>query len=120
QLGLFYLIEDVELQLRIDVAEEDVLGVAEFFGDAWLEVGEDTEPCLERLAAIEVVGVARLPAERLARLPLHVRQVHAARRQFLEMIFGKVGARRGARGRGAAWSEEHTSELQLRVALVFP
>src|SRR5258707_14003758 len=82
QLGLFYLIEDVELQLRIDVAEEDVLGVAEFFRDAGLKFGEDTEASLERLAVIEVVGVARLPAERLALLEFHPGEVHAARSQL--------------------------------------
>src|SRR5207237_6581334 len=37
-------------------------------------------------------GVAGLPAERLALLPLHTRQVYAARRQFLEMSFGKVAS----------------------------
>ncbi len=90
QLGLFYLIEHVELQLRIDVAEEDVFGVAEFFRDAGLKVGEDTETGLERFAAVQIVRISGFPAERLALLPFHTRQVDAARRQFLEMIFGKV------------------------------
>jgi hypothetical protein len=44
--GAAHLLEHVELQLRIDVAEEHPLRVAERVRDARLEVGEHAEPRL--------------------------------------------------------------------------
>src|SRR5206468_10883118 len=82
----------VELELWFDVSAEAVFGVAECLVDTGLKVGERAEASLKRFAAVQIVGVPALPAERLALLPLHTRQVHASRRQFLEMGFGKVAA----------------------------
>src|SRR2546429_210679 len=48
------------------------------------EGGDDAEPGLERLAAGEVVGILRLPAERLARGLLDAREVYAACLERLE------------------------------------
>ena len=89
---LLDLVEHAELQLGVDVSEEDILGVAELLGNARPEVGEDAEPGLERLAAVEIVRIARFPAKRLALLPLHPGQIDPALRERGEMGFREVGA----------------------------
>src|SRR4029077_1622733 len=82
------LIQHAELELGIDVAEERVTRFAERGGQFGPELREDAQTGLERLAAGEIVGVARLPAERLTGGLLHAREIHAAR---LERLQGREG-----------------------------
>src|SRR5207247_5360312 len=84
QRRLLHLVEYAELQLGVDVAEEQITRVTELRRQLGAEVGEDAEPGLERLAPGEVVGILRLPAERLARGLLHAREVYAALLERLE------------------------------------
>jgi len=86
QPGPFHLAQHAELELGIDVAQEDVLGGPEGFGDLGLEVGEHAESGLERLPALEIVAVLALPPEALARGALHARPVDPAGRQRLEVV----------------------------------
>src|SRR5690606_35615623 len=66
QTRLADLIQHVELQLGIDVAEEDPLGVPEALGDVRLEVREDAEAGLEGFTGVEVEAVHPRPSEALA------------------------------------------------------
>ena len=61
------LMEDVALQIGSDVGEEDVFGVAIFFGKARLEFGEDVEIGGEGDAIVEIFGIAAGPEEAFAR-----------------------------------------------------
>ena len=64
--GRLDLLDHVELQRRMDVAEEDQLGVAVALVELGLEVGEHAEPGVEGLAGGQVVGVLADPVEGLA------------------------------------------------------
>ena len=79
ELRLAHLAQHLELQARIDVAEEDERRVAELLGDLRREVREHAELRLERLGRVEVVAVAAAPAERLALGVLEPREIDAAR-----------------------------------------
>ena len=63
QLRLLHLVEHTQLQFGIDVTQEHKLCVTEFLGDTRVEVREHPESRLQRFTAVEVVGVARLPAK---------------------------------------------------------
>ena len=58
-----HLVEHGELQLRVDVAEEDVARVAEGLGQLGAEVGEDVELGVEGVGLVQVELVAPRPAE---------------------------------------------------------
>ena len=88
-LGLFDLLEDLELQRGVDVAEQHVGGVDVRLGELGAEVGEDVELRVERDAAHQVGVVAAGPAERLAGGALEPGEVDAAPRQRLEVAGGK-------------------------------
>ena len=62
--GLLDLRQHLELQPRIDVAEEDERRDAKLLGNLRPEVREHTEVRLERLGGVEIVPVASAPAER--------------------------------------------------------
>ena len=64
--GLRTCVEHVELQRRVDVAEEQELRVAPRLGQPRLEVGEHVELRVERGARRQILRVAPLPAEGLA------------------------------------------------------
>src|SRR3989449_7453096 len=107
------------MHLWVAVAEEPVARVAEPRGELGAEGGEHAEPRLQRLAAREVVGVPRFPAERLAGRPFHARQVHAARLELVQRTPGVVAPDHAHDLYGVMErSEEHTSELQSRLHLV--
>ena len=73
--GFVDLREHVELQPRIDVAEEDERRVAKLLGNLRPEVREHAEMRLERLGGVEVVAVAAAPAERRALGALEAREI---------------------------------------------
>ena len=62
----FDLLEDVALQIGSDVGQENVFGVAEFFGELGLEVGEDVEVGDQGFAFIEMLGIFSGPEEGFA------------------------------------------------------
>ena len=84
QLRLRDLIQYPELQLGVDVAEEHEARGAKRRRQLGPEAREHAEPRLQSLAARQVVGVFRLPAERLPVGSLDAAQVHAAGLEFLE------------------------------------
>ena len=83
--GSRHLAQDAELQLGIDVAEKKELGRAKGLGKLGLKVGEHAEPGLERLAALEVVGVLPLPPEALAVRALDAAPIDPAFPETLEL-----------------------------------
>src|SRR5690349_995242 len=83
---------DPELQLGVDVAQEDELRRAERRRDGGVEVGEHAEPRLQRLAALEIVGILPFPPERYAGHAGHAGEVDAALREAIELREWKVGA----------------------------
>ena len=85
QLGRLYLAQHVELQHRIDVAQEEVLGVAPAVGELGPEIGKHPEPGLQGLPALQVVAVLPLPAEALALGVLDPRPVDPALGQPLQL-----------------------------------
>ena len=89
------LAEHVELERRIDVAEEDELGVAVRVGELGLEGREHAEPGVEGLAGREVGRVAADPVERLARRALDARDVDAERGELVEVLLREVVADHG-------------------------
>src|SRR5207237_4147976 len=64
ELRLLHLLQDVELQSRVDVAEEDERRLAEVLWNLRREVREHAKMRLERLRHVEVVTIAAAPAER--------------------------------------------------------
>src|SRR5208282_1599418 len=69
------LVEDVALEIRGDVGEEDVFGIAIFFGEARLEFGEDVKVGGKGDALVQVFGVAAGPEETFARGALEAFEV---------------------------------------------
>ena len=93
ELRLLRLLEHAELQHRIDVGEEHVVGVGPAGGQLGAEVLKDVELGVERRARREVGRVDARPAERpAARHALEPRQVDAARLQQLRVRLGEVVA----------------------------
>src|SRR5690606_24994832 len=81
--------QHVQLKLGVDVAENDVPGVAEPRRQLWLEIGEHAEPRLPSLATVQVVAVDPRPAEALAGTALDTAQIDAAlleEAQLLERV----------------------------------
>ena len=106
-----HLVDDVELELGVDVAQEHVGARLVSRGDLGVEVGEDVELRVERGPRPQVLRVATAPPERLAGHPLDAGCVDASRLQQLEMRGREVVAhdpddphvreeRRGQRGVG--------------------
>ena len=92
ELGRLHLPQHLELETRVDVGEEDVLGVGELRRDLRLEVREDAEAGLEGLGRVEVVAIAAPPAERLALHLLQTGEVDAACLEGLELLDRIVAA----------------------------
>ena len=63
ELRVIDLFEDVTLQGRLDVAEEEPIGLAIALGKLRLEVLEDVQIGADGLARIEIGGVLSLPVE---------------------------------------------------------
>ena len=82
---LLHLREHADLELGVDVAEKEKLRRTKLLGELGLEVGEDAEPRLQRLPALQVVGVLPLPAKALSRRVLDTRPVDAAGCQALQL-----------------------------------
>jgi hypothetical protein len=84
------LLENLDLQGGVDVAEQDVVGVEVRLGELGFEIGEHVELRLERDAAHEVRVVAACPAEGLARRALEPREVDVAARKGFEVARRKI------------------------------
>src|SRR5205085_7283456 len=87
---LLHLLEDLELERRVDVAEQDERRAARGGRDLGAEVGEDVELRVERGAARERRVVATGPAERLARGALDAVGGDAVRAERLEELLREV------------------------------
>jgi hypothetical protein len=90
QLGLLHLFQNAELKLGIDVAEEEKTSRTEGVGQPRLKLGEHSEPGLQRLPALQIVGVFPLPAKALSRSALHTGPVNATRREPLQLVLGVI------------------------------
>src|SRR5678816_1793052 len=86
ELWLLYLIENVELQARIDVPQEYEWSIPELRRNLRAEARKNSEMCFQRLCCIEIVPVPSAPAERGAVGALETCQVDAARRERLELL----------------------------------
>src|SRR5690606_482369 len=75
ELRLLHLVETIELQFRIDVAQEDPLSTAERFRNMRPELGEHAEPGLQRLPRVEVEVVDARPAKAFAGEAHHAGQI---------------------------------------------
>src|SRR5215469_5414940 len=62
---MVHVASDIGLQCRLDIGEEEKIGVFVFFGDARLERLEDIEVREVSLRFVQVVGVSASPAEGL-------------------------------------------------------
>ena len=90
ELGLFHLVQDVELKARVDVGEEEILGRTKLVRNLGAEMREYAEVCLEGFSRIEIVPVAAAPTERLPFGPLESAVVYPAlflRFQLLYWLF---------------------------------
>ncbi len=87
ELGLRDLRQHVELQPRIDVAEEDERRLAELLGNLGAKVREHTKVRLQCFGDVEVVSIAAAPAKGCPLRPLEPRQIDRPRREgLLELV----------------------------------
>src|SRR5690606_17809894 len=90
--GLLRLRKDVRLQARVNVAEQDILGLAICLGQLGAEVGEDVELSVERLARGEVRRILADPLEGLAARVFDAAGIDTALAQRCQYGGGEVGA----------------------------
>ncbi len=88
--GCPHLVEHRVLQVRVDVAEEDEVGVAPGGREHRLEGGQHVELGVEGVRGVEVELVAPLPAEGLAGLPRQPGQVGPAGGEEPHVLLGEV------------------------------
>jgi hypothetical protein len=90
ELGFGHLRQHVELQSRIDVAQEHERRVAELCRDLRTKIREHTEMRLECLGHVQIVAVPAAPPERRALGALQSREVDRSRRkralQFVDRV----------------------------------
>ena len=84
--------QHVELERRIDVAEQHELRVAVGIADLGLERGEHAELGVERLARREIGRVLADPVERLALRALDARHIDAELDELVEVPLREVVA----------------------------
>ena len=89
--GVRALRAHLALEIRLDVPEEEHACLLRLGGELRLEVGEDVELRVERVAVVEVPGVAARPEERLpARHALDVVGRDAASVEDAELLVAEV------------------------------
>ncbi len=91
EFRLLDLAQDIQLQARIDVGEEEIGRRAKLFRNLRAEVREHTEVSLECLRGIEIVSVATTPAKRLPLGALQSAEVDATLLERVELFDGIVG-----------------------------
>ena len=92
--GRRQLVEHHGLQLRIDVGQEDVLRIAMTRRQLRLEIGEDVELQVQRVALVHVLVIAPGPRAGEPAAPLQAGQIDAALREELDLVLRKVLADR--------------------------
>src|SRR5439155_10349207 len=90
ELRLLELIQNVPLQYRIDVGEEDGLERAGLAGQLGLESLEDVQLGAERFPRVHIVAIDALPAEGLPLAHLEAAQVELGLLQGRAGLGGKV------------------------------
>src|SRR5690348_11526809 len=92
ELWLVDLLENIELQPRIDVAEEHKGSVAELLRNLGTEAREHPEMSLERLCGVQVVAIAPAPSERWPICLLETSEINPALLEGIEPLHGIVVA----------------------------
>ena len=90
QIRVLCLVQDVQLQRRIDVAEEHQLGISKSVGQLRLESSEHSQPGIDRVAILQIVGILAFPTEALSSDALYTGEVHASFGQTVEFFGRKV------------------------------
>ena len=90
QLRRANLAQHVELELRIDVAEQHELGILVRLGQLGLKVTEHAEPGIEGLAGREIRRVTADPVKGLAGRALQPGDVHAQLGQLVDVALREV------------------------------
>ena len=86
QLRTLHLLEDAQLEIGIDVAQEEKARGAEGWGKTRTKVREHTETGLQRFPALEIIGVFALPPKALPVCLFDARPVDSAGSQPLELV----------------------------------
>ena len=90
QAGGHDLGQDLPLQVRIDVRQEDHLSIPVGFGQSGMEFCKDIELGLERLRLAEVKAILPLPPEGPTGPPLHPGEIDLPRSQKLQVVRPEV------------------------------
>ena len=80
----------MELQHRIDIAQEQELAIEIRRGYFWRESLENVEVRFERSRLIHIADVFTRPAETSFRDPLQARSINAAVLKYSELLFSEV------------------------------
>ena len=90
QRGPFHLLQHVQLQFRVDVAQKQQRRSPEGFGQCGPEGFEDVEFRVEGVRLVHLIRVLALPAEGLAWTPFQTRQIDAAAFEEGHVLVGKI------------------------------
>ena len=90
QFRVAHLLENVELQLRIDVRQKDILGIAIMLRQLRLKGFEDVEVSFQGMGLIQVILVPPFPTKGLTWAALQTTQIDFTSDEKIDMFLRKI------------------------------